>query len=76
VHHRRRPTRYVVSANAIYRARSPGQDRYVATKNPVPENAPLRNYTLKILLNATIISRHRTARIGNAARRGACRFGR
>jgi hypothetical protein len=56
------------------------QDRRVATKNPLAEqlaeNAPLHKYTLILFLNATTISRRRTAQIGKAARRGACCFGR
>jgi hypothetical protein len=55
------------------------QDRRVATENPLAEqlaeNAFLRNYTLRAFLNATIISRHRTARMRNATRRGARCFG-
>jgi len=43
-------------------------------KNPVAESAPLHKYTLIDLLNATTISRRRTAHIGNATRRGACCF--
>jgi hypothetical protein len=45
-------------------------------KNPSADKVPLRNYTLRIFLSATIISRHRTARIGNAMPRGAFCFGR